>query len=130
MTNFVVADSSGVILRTGTCPTSMLPLQAKEGEMVIAGKANDATQYVDTETITIVDKPSITAALSKTTLLADGVDSITITDLPQPCTAHLDTQRYEVPDGELEFTVDLPGVYQICIEALHHLPFNAEVTAT
>ena len=44
--NYIVYDSDGEILRTGTCPTSMFILQASKGEFVIEGIANDVTQKI------------------------------------------------------------------------------------
>jgi len=52
MKNFVVFVASGQILRTGSCPDADLPLQ---GENVIEGVANDATQYIQNGTV--VDMP-------------------------------------------------------------------------
>ncbi len=48
MKSFFVHDHSGKILRTGICADSDFDFQALPGEMVVEGKANDATQiYVD-----------------------------------------------------------------------------------
>tara|TARA_R110000782_G_scaffold33535_12_gene80802 strand:+ start:178 stop:564 length:387 start_codon:yes stop_codon:yes gene_type:complete len=46
MKNYILYDLAGNILRTGICPDNMLALEAKEGERVIEGIANDATQIV------------------------------------------------------------------------------------
>ena len=46
MRNFVVYDKAGKILRTGRCSDSLFDLQAKAGETVIEGKANDVTDMV------------------------------------------------------------------------------------
>jgi hypothetical protein len=52
MKNFIVFVASGQILRTGSCPDADLPLQ---GENVIEGVADDATQYVQNGVV--VDMP-------------------------------------------------------------------------
>lgn len=39
MKNFVVADQSGLIIRTGVCPDSMMDIQAQDGESVMEGIA-------------------------------------------------------------------------------------------
>ena len=44
--NFIIYNSTGTILRTGSCPNSMLSIQAQNGETVIEGVANDQTQYI------------------------------------------------------------------------------------
>lgn len=52
--NFIIYDKTGTILRTIDCPPAMTSIQAKEGEFIMAGVANDVTQkIVDGE---IVDK--------------------------------------------------------------------------
>ena len=43
MTNYVLYNSAGKILRVGQCQAEDLPLQ---GEYVIEGVANDSTQYI------------------------------------------------------------------------------------
>lgn len=55
MINFIVYNSEGDILRTGTCPGSMIDLQAGDGEYVIEGVANDATNRISNGVV--VDKP-------------------------------------------------------------------------
>jgi len=46
MKNFIVYDEHGKILRTGFCQDNTFYLQAQDGEFVIKGKANAATQKV------------------------------------------------------------------------------------
>ena len=46
MKNFVVFNSTGKILRDGTCQDSTFERQAKEGEFVMEGQANDVTPKV------------------------------------------------------------------------------------
>ena len=56
MTHYIIyIGSTGEILRTGTCPDEMMPLQAHDGEAVMEGKANDETQMVVGGQV--VDKP-------------------------------------------------------------------------
>lgn len=127
--NFIVCNEKGEILRAGSCQAAMLYRQAGTGEYAIKGVGNDLTQYVDVDTAEIRNKHTIQARFNKTTILGDGVDSIIIANLPIPSTVTLDGVRYEVDDGEFEFTVDMPGEYAIKIKALHHLAFETTVTA-
>ena len=128
--NFVIYNQDGQILRTGSCPQSMFALQMIDADdFILEGSANDVTQYIDMVTHTVTDKPDITATLNKVELLADGEDSIIINDLPIPCTVTLDAVDYEVLDSSFEFTVDLPGEYQIAITALNHIDYSNTVTA-
>lgn len=55
MKNFIVYNKDGKILRTGICPSSDFYLQ---GEYVMEGVANDATQYIqDAEVVDMPPKP-------------------------------------------------------------------------
>lgn len=47
MKNFIVYNSNGEILRTGSCPPRDFSLQAGEDEFVMQGTANDITQKVE-----------------------------------------------------------------------------------
>lgn len=55
MKSFIVFNSTGKILRTGTCAPSDLQLQAQQGEHVLEGVANDATQMIVNNEV--VDRP-------------------------------------------------------------------------
>ena len=55
MKSYIVYNSEGIIIRTGVCSQHDLPLQAVNGQFMIEGEADDASQIVvDGE---IVDKP-------------------------------------------------------------------------
>ncbi|MGJ8660689.1 MAG: phage tail assembly chaperone [Bacteroidota bacterium] len=55
MKQFIVYNSDGDILRTGSCPDNMIGLQAGDGEFVIDGVADDVTKRIIDGAI--VDKP-------------------------------------------------------------------------
>lgn len=46
MKNFIVFSEYGEILRTGTCSDSHLPMQARDGENVIEGIADDSIHII------------------------------------------------------------------------------------
>lgn len=58
MKNFIVYDTSGNILRTGTCTESDFSLQAGENEAVIEGNADDATQLIVNGEVSAKSEPS------------------------------------------------------------------------
>jgi len=43
---YLIYDKTGKILRVVKCPPAMSKMQAKEGEFVLEGEANDATQKI------------------------------------------------------------------------------------
>ena len=73
--------------------------------------------------------------IDKTSLLADGVDSVVISGLPSLLNGGLsDTTvsiegigSYQVDDGTFEFSIDTPGAYQIRVESFPYLPVTYEV---
>ncbi len=69
MKNFIVYDSKGNILRAGSCQDGDILLQAGNGEFVMEGIADDATQMiVDGE---IVSKPELTDSEKNTAALQE-----------------------------------------------------------
>ena len=62
--NFIIYISTGVIIRTGICPDSMLLIQAQEGETVIEGVANYFTQYIADGVVTDYTEAELAAKSS------------------------------------------------------------------
>lgn len=57
--NYIIHDSSGRVLRTGSCPDDHVQLQARDGEMAIEGEANDGLHRIeDGKVIDLPPKPS------------------------------------------------------------------------
>jgi len=46
MGNFIIYNTEGYILRTGSCPDSMIKNQIVDGEFVISGEADQETQKI------------------------------------------------------------------------------------
>jgi hypothetical protein len=55
MKNFIIYNALGEILRTGRCADQDFNLQAQDGELIMEGTANDATQMIANDEV--VDKP-------------------------------------------------------------------------
>jgi len=66
MKHFVVFDSIGKILRHGNCQDSTFERQAKEGEFVMEGQANDVTQKVEFDGLDENDQPINPRIIDKT----------------------------------------------------------------
>jgi hypothetical protein len=104
----------------------------------------DASAAVDTQYVAVMDEVAIVAGRSplivevdKTTLVADGIDSITLTGLPDPCDIIIDapdplveTSVQTVTGGGFVFVADDPGVYTVEVRRWPFLPFKIEFTAT
>jgi len=126
---YVVYMSSGVICRSGSCPESMVSIQAGRGELVVVGIGSDKTQWVDQidypglGTIpVVVDKEETPVTIDRLTLAADSIDTVTISGLPSGTTVRVERATYEVGDGMLELAFDTPGTYEITCECFPYLP--------
>lgn len=120
----VYANTTGQILRNVDAPPDLAQMQAGAGESLIAGRADDLTQYVNGGII--IDRPTMPGGLSApvittadTAMLAaqEGA-SVEITG-PVNGTATLDA------DG-LEISSDIPGTYTIKVTLFPYL--DAEYT--
>lgn len=114
--------SSGEIIRIVSSPLSMVRDQCRDGEawVVCSTSARDGSHYVDCGVIST--RPAMPGSLNKTCIRADGTDYATVLGLPKPCTVTFCETPYEIDDGEFCFTVDLPGTYEITVEAFPFLP--------
>lgn len=125
--NFVVHDADGVILRTGSCVDTDMPLQAQTGETVIEGEANDELQKVVNGAV--VDKTAIPYLQDKASITADGIDASTLSGLPDGTLASCQGQEVTSTLGEVTFAVDLAGSYEIELTNPLYLPTTVTVTA-
>ena len=80
---FVVCDSAGRILRSGSCPAEMVLLQAGEGERFFAGNADGSTQYILGLDLApaAVARPVSPVTIDKTTVAADGTDAVVVSSI-------------------------------------------------
>jgi len=133
MKNFIIYHkNTGEILRTGSCPESMISIQASElGELVMEGQANDSTQKINISTEKIVDKTIIPCSINKTAMLANGIDSIIMSNLPNPSAIKIKGEEvWQVTDGTFEFTIDTPGKYEIIASSSIYLSVEYTINAS
>jgi len=130
MIDYIVYDKfTGKITRTGYCPDNDFQLQAiYNNEAVLEGQTNDILFYVVNSIV--MPKPENPSIIDKLLMLADGLDLTTISLLPNPSTVTLDGTSYEVTDGILEFTLDVPGTYKIKIDSFPFKDLTFEVIAS
>jgi len=82
MTPYTIYDATGLILQTGMCPEEMLELQAGPGQHLIEGR-EDATSWSHyVAQGEVVERPGMILSVSKASLVADGLDAVTITGVP------------------------------------------------
>ena len=107
---------------------------------VVDAPADENIHYVAVmdEDAIVADRPEliVRTEYDKTTLLADGADTIVLTGLPDPCEIIVDdpdpsveTQTFIVEGGGFVFSADDPGVYTVEVRRWPFLPFKVEFTA-
>ena len=136
MKNFIVYNSTGKILRTGSCPDNMVVAQTPDyDEWVIEGEADDLAQYVDINTLQIVNKPPIVPIANKYEIVANGIDETSIYNLPVPCRCKIECaelkifENIEITDGSLEFTATHAGMFKITLTADFYLDTEVTINA-
>lgn len=88
--------------------------------------------YVDTSLTphTLKEKTEFTFNISKTTLLADGVDEVVISNIPNGTfVTWPDGQVDEVTDGVVEFSTTQPDTYVLKFEHPHYLKKEVSLEA-
>ena len=129
--NFIIYDGIGKIIRTGSCPASMVDVQAGDGEYVTIGSASDITQYIYNGNIT--NKPASTTIIDKVFCLADGIDFITLSSIPDNATILISGQGVNINQsiGNSDtITFDLAGEYNISIKSFPSLDYEVIINAT
>ena len=105
-----------------------LPLQSiEEGHGFIDGAHMSATHYLHSGTV--VPRPAIATTVSKTIVAADGVDVVSISNLPVPCTMIAQGQEIAVADGVVDLTFDLAGDFLIKVVAWPYLDYEVTIHA-
>lgn len=133
MSTFVsYLPDSGRVIVWGACPDHSLADQAIRGSVVLPIELDPPeAPWGDTHMVQdgeLVERPQL--VFDKTEIIADGQDSATLTNLPDPCTVLVDGDAHEITGGRIEMVTTMPGVYVIEIEdPFPYQPFRAEVTA-
>lgn len=130
--NYIVFNSIGEILRTGMCADSDFELQAQETEYVIEGTANDLIHRINMATFEVEDKPELLTTINKTSMLANGIDLIIISDIPGNTRVDIagEVPGWTVNDGTFELTVDTVGTYKIIVTHPLYLPKEYTINAS
>ena len=129
MSNIVIYNSEGRILRSVSAPPDMLQIQIQEGELGVEGITNLETDYVLSGVIT--QRPTQATLLDKTTLTANGIDVIHITGAPDGIFTATNVVTGEMVSGSISgsdtFSTTVKGTIKIKIEAFPYLDFEATV---
>ncbi|WP_428398311.1 hypothetical protein [Marinobacter salarius] len=110
---------------SGSPQEAALQLQGDESLVPIYEPLTDASAYVLNGTV--AERQPFPFNVDKTTLTADGVDETVISGIPAGTSVNWpDGQVDDITDGEVRFSVDLPGTYPLRFSAISYL--DQEVT--
>lgn len=126
MTAWAIYEVSGKIDRIYQGEADDAAFQPMENEFVVVcpSDLDDSTAYVSSGQVVEKQPLSLPESLQIT---ADGIDEAVITSIPAGVTVEWpDGQTDEVTDGEVRFSVDLPGTYTLTFDAIPYL--RQEVT--
>ena len=108
--------------------------------LLVAGDFDPALYYIDTAgpTLTLRVLLNTVATWSATTVVADGISTITLSGLPNPSTIQvinspLDValiHDFVVTDGSLVFATSSVGSYTINAQSFPYADFSQDITAT
>jgi hypothetical protein len=132
---FVYELATGEIKYDGICMPIVLdsqPLEAGD-ELIVTTSGGVETSYVDiaAHPHQVKTKTAYPLTINKTTIVADGVDQIIITNLLNPTKVTWpDGEETIETDGEASFSLDLAGEYTVTLEAIPYLTEVINVTAT
>lgn len=127
-----IYNSNGLILRTLDIPEDIIPLQYQEGsEFLLLSDSNQRLDYVLDNTI--IPRPTQLTSLDKTTITANGVDVISITNAPDGTFTAVNTATNDtitgIINGSDTFSTTIVGTYKITIVAWPYLDFETTITA-
>ena len=101
----------------------------------IEGAYDGAEYYVDVAAspIAVQARQANPSTIDKETVTADGVDSVTVSNVPAGSTVKVsgDTgAEVEVNDGEVSVTFEDAGRYRITVKSFPLVPVQFQITAT
>lgn len=131
MIPFTVHDSTGRILRSGTCQPDMLELQALPGETAVQGSANDQTDHVLDGVVS--RRPNMYASASATTVKADGTDMVTIDGVLQgtdvTITGPTNMSGTTEGNGPITLTFAIVGTYKVKLSRFPNIDMEIVINA-
>ncbi len=90
----------------------------------------DTSYLCSADGLTVSAKTEIPYTASDTTLVADGIATITLARLPDGAALTVLGESETETAGSINFSVDLSGSYDLLLEHPHYLNTTVTVTAT
>lgn len=119
--SYVIYDGTGRIVQYGSCPSSILQLQATPGRYAMQGDGTDADHYVDLQGTAPAIMP-----LRPNPARQNGKQ---LTGLPVPCVIVINGRRYPCDEDHADLEFSFSGTYAVSVEAFPYLPASFKVSA-
>ena len=117
MSNYIIYNSKGEILKNISCPPSLISIQIMDQEHYLEHElVNDDEFYVVNGEV--VPRPTFSESISGTT----------ISNLPIPTTITTNGNSYTITDGSAELSFSLPGTYKVYLSSFPYQDKVVEVT--
>jgi hypothetical protein len=139
MAHYLVYNINGKIIKYGSCTDGFEIDQAMSDEEYVLLEQFRENTYVNPSTSAVIDKSAMPSILNKSSVVANGVDEIIVSNLENPTDAlvqkflnneYYNIEQYEVADGDFEISFEDEGSYKITLSSLHFLDKEYIVTAT
>jgi len=130
MNQWAIYSSDGRIARVYSGPEFEALLQPGTNEKVVQlpDHLNDATAYIEDDLV--VEKQPFPFQIDKPQILADGNDTVTISNVPVgTMIIWHDGQEDVVNDGQVQLSTDLPGTYTLTFDAVPYLEQEVTIEA-
>ncbi len=95
MKNYIIFNDTKRISRTGSCPISMINLQAGDGEFVIEGIADSLTQKVDFDGLDEKGQPVNPRVVDKSSAEIERDDPVLIPISDEKRSANITNEQYQ-----------------------------------
>ena len=131
----IYETQTGRILQSGNCGSDSVDAQVydKEKYSLIELASNPYEDYISNDTY-VIKRINQDTTLSKLTLIADGIDIITVSNCPNGLFTARNKITNEIIVGNISstdtFSTTILGTYQIKIESFPYLDFEATIEAT
>ena len=129
LTYLVYALSTGHVHYKGFGPQELVAIHDYGSglEWMQSNDEDPSTVYIELGTYLIKDKTAFLFIISTAQIVADGIDETLISGIPAGTQVQWpDGQTDIVADGEIRFSVDLPGTYTFRFTAVPYL--DQEIT--
>ncbi len=117
ITNYVVADLAGKILRKGSCSPQFLFLQQQLGEQVVEGIGDEKNHYLVDGVIT--PRPAMPVTVSGPVSVNDDWE---ITGIPVGTLVTYPGGSVVVDDGFIQWSSAVPGEFKFTLDLWPYLP--------